>query len=471
MKRKIFTLALFAQVLLSYAYVVNNEIKIPENYKIKGSFSGELTGEDSFHTIVAQNKDQREFEIFLYKLTNDKIEFLGKSSYERQPSILSFHNRTGILTLVISYEEDRKDFYNVLDVNLQEGSLQKSTAFVHENAIATFRENNETILVNGTKKYLKVTRIKNGNSIRNTEIKNYSKDVYNQYFKGTIDEINQNEFVKNGSVNGVKGYYQDDRLIFTKDFVGQYEGKDSHITAFLLVDLVTGDSKNYLKGGTFTGKMIELQSYILDNLLVQFTANKKEGAVFLYDLDARKNLRTHTMNDIDNNVVLKGKDFTSIEVFLKEASKGKYLSTITLNKTRESNYLLRLDYVENTYSYNYNWWWWHQHMFMMHQQQMLMQNNMPRGFGPNNIFDTLHYRSFEDKTDHSIQFVIDQSGNIVNEPITNTVYKSIEKKKYVDELNDDKALKHASSCFVEGKFRYIAYNKKSKSFTVYNKSI
>lgn len=469
MKNIIVALVLIAQVANAYAYVSNDQIKLPENYKVKGSFSGELNGTDSFHIIVAQNKDQRDFDLFLYAFTANKVEYLTKVTYEKQPSIVSFHSTSNVLTLIVSYENNRKDFYNVLDVNLSNGEVQKSNDLLNENVLATFRDKEVTILLNGSKKEMTATIINSSNAMKKISTTNFNKKIYDKYFNGSVDEINQNEYVKNGSINAVKGYHQGDKLIFTKDskeFVGS---KSRHYTSTLTFDLITGSVIEEIISNASYDNVREYESYLLENVLVQFIGNKKEGWIKVYDTKSIKQLQNYDLLTIDLNKITTGKDFISIEDFLKESGKKKHVITLTLNKTKSSNFLVRLDYVLNTYNYNYNWWWWHQHMFMMHQNQMMMQNSIPTGFGPDDFSNYLHYLSYEGTNNYSIQFVIDNNGEIVNEPVANTRYKPIDKKKYVDELNDNKTYKHSSSCFVDGIFRYIAYNKKNRSFTVFNK--
>ena len=60
MNKTILLLVIFIQAMCSHADVFNDEIKLPDNYKIKGTFSGELSGKGSFHIVVAQDKGKKD---------------------------------------------------------------------------------------------------------------------------------------------------------------------------------------------------------------------------------------------------------------------------------------------------------------------------------------------------------------------------------------------------------------------------
>lgn len=472
MKKLILLLVLSTQILHAYTGIVGQEIKLPEDYKIKGSFSGELTGADSFHVVVAQKKGQRNFDLFLYKFVDDKIGYLNIITYEKKPTILSFHSNLDVLTLIISYTTNHKDFYDVLDVNLLDGKTYKSKSNLRENSLGLFRGKKETVLLSGTKKSLTATRIKNSNGINIINVKpdTYNKKTYSQFFKSGLGEINQNEFVKNGSVKLIKGYHQNNKLLFTRDYKDDSNGV-IHATSILTFDLNTGQlhKKRYKNNQPFF-KATGFKSYILDTFLVQFTTNKKEGILTFYNIENATLLKSHNLLHLNIDKITKGEDFTTIEKFLKDQNKNKHIPTVTLNKTIKSNLLVRLDYVHTTYTYNFDWWLWHHHMFMMQQQQMMIQN-FNRNFGPADYSDYVYHFTHEYSSDTSLQFVVNANGAIVNEPTGDTIYNNIDKRKYIDELNDNTVYKHTSSCFVKNNFRYMTYSKEIKSFTIFNKPI
>ena len=475
MKKTILLLVIFIQAMCSYADVFNDEIKLPDNYKIKGSFSGELSGNSSFHIVVAQDKGKKDYELFVYKYADSEILFLNKATYDNQPTVLSFHSSNDVLTLIVSFQKKRKDYYNIVDFNLKTKKVSISEDTLNENALVTFRDKEVTILLNGDKEELIATKIINSKSFIkiNTDKEQYDNVLFNKYFNATIDVINQNEYVKKGSVKNRKAYYKDNILVITKDKSTKGNEGKVHDTSLFYFDLnKTGSniSEVVIKGSNLPS-ISEYNSYLLDDKLVQITSNGKNAFLLIHDKKGNKVLSNIDLVTFDFTKVTKGKDFVSIEKFLKETKKKKYLTTITLNKTKDLNYFLRVDYVENTYSYNSNWWWWHQHMFMMQQQQMMMHNNVPTGFGPSLNNEYEHYFTYEEEENFSFQLSFDINGNLMKQASDNTIYEVIDKKQYVDELNDDKTLKHSSSCFVEGVFRYVGYNKKEGTLKIFNKNL
>ncbi len=475
MKKTILLLVIFIQAMCSHANVFNDEIILPDNYKIKGSFSGELSGNKSFHIVVAQDKGKKNYELFVYKYTDSEILFLNTATYDNQPTVLSFHSSNDVLTLIVSFQKKRKDYYNIVDFNLETKNVSISEDTLNENTLVTFRDKEVTILLNGDKKELIATKIINSKIFTKitADKDQYNIVLFNKYFNATVDAINQNEYVKNGSVKNRKAYYKDDILTFTKDkSTKENEGK-SHDTSLFYFDLnkaASNINEVVIKGSNLPN-ISEYNSYLLDDKLVQITSNGKNGFLLIHDKEGRKVLNNIDLLKLDFTKVTKGENFESIEKFLKETKKKKYLTTITLNKTKDLNYFLRVDYVENTYSYNSNWWWWHHQMFMMQQQQMMMHNNVPTGFGPGLNDDYEHYFAYEEGEDFSFQLSFDINGKLVDQSSDNTIYEIIDKKNYVDELNDDKTLKHSSSCFVEGIFRYMGYNKKEGTLKIFNKNL
>ncbi|AUC16685.1 hypothetical protein BTO06_16705 [Tenacibaculum sp. SZ-18] len=88
--------------------------------------------------------------------------------------------------------------------------------------------------------------------------------------------------------------------------------------------------------------------------------------------------------------------------------------------------------------------------------------NLPSRFGPNpsEYFDI----SFLNTPERYFEITIDSNGNINQEDTSETIYKEINKKKYIDTLEGIQNIKHESSCFLKNSFRYIGYSKKIKEF-------
>ncbi|MDE0535533.1 hypothetical protein, partial [Tenacibaculum sp. L6] len=158
-------------------------------------------------------------------------------------------------------------------------------------------------------------------------------------------------------------------------------------------------------------------------------------------------------------------NFKGFDDFLKAAGKSKYNTTLTINNTEDGNLKVRVDYVNIEYSYHYNWWWHHRmmHMHMMHQQ---IQFNAPAGFGPTQPND-FHFNTYDiPKEKRYFEFVINNQNEVISNTKTKTLYKEVDKKEYIDKLEEIQDYKQESSCFLENSFRFIAYSKKNKGFII-----
>jgi hypothetical protein len=193
---------------------------------------------------------------------------------------------------------------------------------------------------------------------------------------------------------------------------------------------------------------------------------KKNGYIKIYDINTKKVLKEISIDNNLNAFIKGNEDFDGIENFLKKANKVKHNATITVNKTKNNNLKIRVDYVNKTYSYNYNWWW-HHHHFMMHQQMIMNQVNFsrPGGFGPVQPND-FHFKNYLiKKGKRYFELVLNQNYVLLN---TNedTIYKEVNKQKYIDQLEKITDLKKESSCFLKDSFRYIGYSRNLNAFTI-----
>lgn len=160
------------------------------------------------------------------------------------------------------------------------------------------------------------------------------------------------------------------------------------------------------------------------------------------------------------------------EEFLKEARKSKMKPTITLNKNKNSNYIVRLDYVDKTkYQYSYNWWFLH---WMWHQQLMMHQVNHNFSIGPNpDFYDNpyFNYVSLIKTESKSIEFVLDiTTNNILENADLDTFFSNVDKEEKLEKFKDDKNMNEITAGFIESEMRYMYQDKKSKIIYIkYNK--
>ena len=75
------------------------------------------------------------------------------------------------------------------------------------------------------------------------------------------------------------------------------------------------------------------------------------------------------------------------------------------------------------------------------------------------------------KEHHYFEIVLTPEAEVVSNASEETVHKYIDKKKYVEELDKDKSIKHASSVFVGEKFRYFAFDNRKNEFRIFHKDI
>lgn len=468
--KKLIIFLLIIKTTFSYSQELKEEIKLPKQFKVVNSFSGELKDKESFHVVVARDIRVRDYKLIAFKYSKGFFSNLGVESFKKEPSILSFHSSNSLLTLVVSYNKTkRKQYIRVLDINTDSLKLKKSKEFLNKNSLANFRESHKTILLNGNKDSLYARIIHNSERIDLVKASDgYNLDLYQNFVDySTFSTINQNEFVKNGSTSTKKAYYLNNSILVSKElreYTDDYHRSFHNETFSFNLDSKKLKRKDYYQ--TKLKKIKKDNSYVLDSLLVQVATNKKEGIITFFNTISKEKLNSIDLSKLNSNQIKTGSSFISISDFLKNVNRDKKELTITLNKTIEGHYLLLLDYVDITYNYSYNWWFHHNHM-MMHQN---MINSSIPNFGPN-FTNYFHYIPFEEKRDYSLRFVIDSNGKLLNDVSYKTVFEQTDKQSYIKEVKDEKLLKYTSTCFFKDEFRYFAYNKKTKLFKAYNKII
>ena len=292
---------------------------------------------------------------------------------------------------------------------------------------------------------------------------------FKAFFNETPQEVNQNEFVKNGPISKRKSYFSDNKLIFTSE-------KDKSNIQVLTLQLDGSKQYKFTDFDFNYSKDIKDQNtYVADNILLSVAVSKEDVVLNSFDMTTKKATKTISLQ---NDLKLRFSAET-LDKFIQSAAKNAMKPTVTVNKTKDPNKLLvLLDRVDkNTYNYNHNWW--HFHWMMMHQQQMMQQQmmrqqqqmikqSMPRGFGPNmEYYDALAMVYFNKSELKPIQFVIDTNLNLDEASGAETIHKSIERDDYLEKFKDDKSLKELSAGFTSSNFRYIYFDKKTE--TVYLK--
>lgn len=441
-------------------------IKLDRNYKVESTFSGNASDDESFHLIIAKNIKNKQVEIIPISNIEGNLNQLPSIAFDEMPSVSSFHNSDGILSLVVSTKNKKDKEFTVIDINLVTGKNSKSDPISGENYKTTIRKDNKNLMVFVDKKSLKIIELLNAKNIKTINV-----DVDKKYFnflkeldENTLDAINTDEFVANGSINKFRVYSDKETLFITKE-----DKKNGHTTVSK-ISLIEKDSPNFETNIYSSGKKTKkTTSYIHGSNLYQLKTNKDLGEVDVFDLSNNEKIKKLDLRSIKRIKYSKG--FSDMDDFLKRASKGTFEPTITVNETHSGNLSLRFDYVlKNMYSYRYNWWW--HHHWMMQQQMMWQQQQMrmtvPRSFGPSEPVDNMPI-IFE--THHYFEFIINDTIEVLDFKNETTVFDYIDKKKCIDEVDENTKIKHTSTVFLKDEMRYFGYNKSSKSFKVLTRSI
>lgn len=489
---KFILLFLFVLSTVSYANCIDgNQITLPKHYKTENTFSGDLQNHKSFHLIFAKDKKKKTYIVFSYLFDGTNIEELPNLSSDKPYGILSFHQSNEILTLLVTYKIKKKSFLKKIDYNILDKTKKESDALSHDDFLTSLRNKDRSILVYKKDTELKILDFKNTN---NPEVSSYEftskKNDVSSYFKGkSVTSIRTDEYVSNGAVNDIRLYFNNNKLIFTRDAEYVYNmdipatkrrtnsatvkiqnNRKTNTTEVLTIDitnkLLSPKIVDYKNSDAI--KFKKSTSYILDNKLFQLGLSKTSGTVKISDLTTNESLNSINIDTSLSTYIIGNEEFEGIEKYLKNAGKNKFIATITANKTNQNKLRLRVDYVDYAYSYNYDWWWHHQ-QFMWHMQQhnMFIQQsiqNIPTNFGPNNRYNFVFENATISKNKRFFELVIDPVGKLLKDDLPDLQYKNIDKKEYIDELEDVENYSYESSCFLNTSFRYIAFDKITKSF-------
>ena len=481
MNKKIIYCVAFLVAHFSFANTVNNNvISIPKHYKTENTFSGNLSNNNSFHLIFTKNKKTKNYEVFSYLFNGEKTVELPSLITKQSYNIVSFHQKNEVLSLLLSYNIKKKSFIKKVDFNLKTKTKTDFKETSHEDLLTSIRGKDKSILIYKTDEAFRVLTypgnlepiLKELTFIDNSEVKKFFKNT-------SVTSVKTDEFVANGATSKVRLYYENNTLFFTRDsdepfnvsVIGiSLNNKRANITEVLKFDLsglnLSPEFLTFENGGG--EKFKKATSFFTKEKLFQLALSKKVGFISISDVHSGKLLNTISLDNSISNYVKGNVDFQGIENFLNNAGRNKYNATITANKTKSDKVRIRVDYVDITYSYNYNWWWHHQ-MFMMQQQQFQMQNihrNIPSGFGPNALDDYVFENAVVDKEKRFFELLIDAKGNLLKDELPSTLYKEIVKENYINKLEDISDFKFESSCFLENSFRFIAYSKSLKQFSI-----
>ena len=455
MKIKIIFLAMLFFVNKSYA---NNEIKLPKQYKIENTFSGKLAEKNSFHLIFTKNTNTKSYEVFTYLFDGNKTQKITSIVSDRPYEISSYFYNDDIISLLLNYKVKKKYFILRIDINTTTKEINKSQELLHKDFMTSLVSKNKAIYIYKNKKEFIVRQYNVAKEVIESKL---NIDSANGYIRDFFEDnrarfIDTNEFVANGSTASVRAYYFKEKIFFTKQIDTKTEVLQISLNGGKLVT-----SKNFVINTT-DGGFKKNTSFLFEDKLYQLGINKNLGIIKISNFKNGSELQTISINDALLTHAQTGVDFDGILNFLKQTAKNKYIPTITINETTSGNLLLRIDYVDTSYSYN-NWWMYHQM-----QMQMQMQNAMNSAphFGPSvtnqNIYDNIVLTNQK----HFFQVLIDTTGNVLPMQTFFTKHKEINKKEYTQTIEKIPGFKFVSSCFLKNSFHYIGFFKKTRTFVI-----
>ncbi len=488
MKKIITLLIIFlcSQAILA-TEIINNQITLPKHYKTENTFSGDLSETSSFHLIFTKNKKTKKFEVFSYLFDGEKIDKLPSFINEKSYSVVSFHQKNNILSLLLSYKIKKESFVKRIDFNLITKDKTEQQPFKNDDFLNSIRQKDTSILIYKNDDSFKIVSYIGNSTPTSKELKfKGKKDKLKKFFKDkSVSSVKTDEFVANGSTSDVRVYFENNTLFFTKDTEDPFQinvvgidlnNKRTNVTQVLKFDLNRPNlTPNFVTFKNASEKKFKkATSFLSNNKLFQLALSKDTGIINISDINTGTSLNTIILNETLTSKAKGNPDFKDITSFLKKAGKNRYKATITANKTKTDKIRVRIDYVDIAYNYNYDWWWHHQQFIWQQQQhQMFIQQqvrSIPTGFGPRQPNNDIYPFVFSEKK-RFFELVLDANGQLLDEDLPESFYKEIDKKEYIDKLEDIKGYSMQSSCFLTDSFRFIAYNKKMKKFVIQTNSI
>jgi hypothetical protein len=466
-----FLSAFFILVLISS--VPNKEIRLEKTQKVLSTFSGNINENSSFHLILTKNLKANKHNILAYIFEEEGISEMPVIEFDNKFDFMSFHTNGDVITLITKTKIGKQTSIDVIDIDISNGKVTRSDQIFNTEDLKTVvRAENKNVLLYANEFEMSTVTIHSANDFKESfVIKNKdNKDFITRLAEKTIDAIKTTEYTNDGSVNEFKAYLTDDELLVTQD--DQFSGQIN-----ILKMPTTVDGQQFINLQTFTQdsdkRYRKNSSYINDNKLFQLRVGKTNVDLNIFDLE---NSAVKTIDLTTSQVQEFSSDKEATLNYQKEALKRRNQPTITVNTAANSSYSLKFNF-ENKDAYRYydNWWlhhdWmWNQHLMhdqMIQQQQRQMMNNLPK-FGPNsNEPEYLLYTNTESKKKNSsFEIGVNSNADILPASELQTVFKEIDKKSYIEKLEEDTYLRHTSSTFTDSTCIYITYNRKTKTFII-----
>ena len=439
--------------------------KLNKDDKLQSTYSASIGNGSSVHFVIAKNGASKKFLLMPYLVdASNKVKKLNSFASENNFNIVSFHSNNDILSIV-DYNSDDKEL-NFIDFNMSTGKStskrqEQKTPFDH-----LFRLKNKTLLVTLDKKtnFLKVQSVATSDAVTQTNISipEDKQKLFKKLAEQTPESVNQDEFVKNGSISSRKAYSIGNDIVYTFE-------KDKSETQVLKFELNKTDDFALSSINTEDLKSSkDVSNYLVNDKIAFLAVDKDDVKLNIFDINSSKKTNSLSFkNDLSASVAQE-----QLANFMKQASKSSNKSTVTVNKTKDNKLKFRVDYVNaSEYSYNYNWWfnqWFFQQQMMMQQQHMMMINRQAQmRMGPAAPDgDFMYAEEFKDAEKKAIEFTLDTNFKTTGQEDNTLQYPEIDKDKYLEKYKSDRKIKQFTSNFENNEVHVIYQDLNSKDIVI-----
>ena len=198
---------------------------------------------------------------------------------------VTLRERIVFISLITKSKEGKEEKIRVLDINLASGESKKSDSFSTDDFKAVIREKDKNILLYAKKEAITVVNALSATSTETIVVKpsKEAQEFFKSLSNNNIDAINTNEFVKNGSINDFRVYFEEGVLTLTQE--DSKEGFTNAIQIPMDNNELTVDVKVF-KNESLNGKIKKSTSYFSEDKLYQLKLRKEEAKLDVYSIGA-----------------------------------------------------------------------------------------------------------------------------------------------------------------------------------------
>ncbi|WP_423819066.1 hypothetical protein V5739_16410 [Salinimicrobium sp. TIG7-5_MAKvit] len=211
-------------------------IRLQEDEKLTGTFSGDIDQQTSVHLLFLKNKKDDHYIVKPFFIdAHRNITALETSVFKEEPSVVSYHLKDDMLTLLLQQGKRKEQNLEILEFNTLNGDVQQFTVANFKEPYLLLRTKEKTFLLNKEDDQVEVVTILGAGEPQKTTLNltNVSKETIEKLFKEKPETINTEEFVEHGSILPSKLYYSGDKLVF------DYKSEEEYF--ILTVDPASGD--------------------------------------------------------------------------------------------------------------------------------------------------------------------------------------------------------------------------------------